>query len=76
MAGVNALACATMGLANFDQVIPLDQTIDAIYQIGNSLPQALRCTHGGLGLTKASAEIQDRLDSRFPPHERNSGELR
>jgi L-serine dehydratase len=76
MAGVNALACATMGLADFDQVIPLPQTIDAIYEIGKSLPQALRCTHGGLGNTKASAEIQSRLDTQFPPNANSSGELR
>jgi L-serine dehydratase len=76
MAGVNALACATMALADFDQVIPLHQTIDAIYEIGQSLPQALRCTYGGLGLTKASAEIQARLDAQFPPDAKNSNELR
>lgn len=76
MAGVNALACATMGLADFDQVIPLSQTIDAIYEIGLSLPQSLRCTHGGLGSTKASAEIQSRLDAQFPPSANSSEELR
>ncbi len=76
MGGVNALACATMALADFDQVIPLHQTIDSIYEIGKSLPQALRCTYGGLGLTQASAEIQARLDSRFPPSTDNSNELR
>ena len=76
MAGVNALACATMGLADFDQVIPLSQTIDAIYEIGQSLPQSLRCTYGGLGRTKASAEIQSRLDAQFPPNANSSNELR
>ena len=76
MAGVNSLACATMGLANFDQVIPLSQTIDAIYEIGKSLPQSLRCTYGGLGRTKASTEIQLQLDAKFPPNINNSGELR
>lgn len=76
MAGVNALACATMALADFNQVIPLSQTIDAIYEIGMSLPQSLRCTFGGLGKTKASMEIQARLDAQFPPNAENSGELR
>jgi L-serine dehydratase len=76
MAGVNALASATMAMANFQQVIPLSQTIDAIYEIGKSLPQALRCTHGGLGLTRASADIQAQLDARFPPDGESSGELR
>jgi L-serine dehydratase len=76
MAGVNALACATMGLADFDQVIPLSQTIDAIYEIGKSLPQSLRCTYGGLGRTQASAEIQACLDAQFPPNANSSEELR
>ena len=76
MAGVNALACATMGLADFDQIIPLSQTIDAIYEIGKSLPQSLRCTYGGLGRTNASAEIQLRLDTQFPHNTHNSEELR
>lgn len=76
MAGVNALACATMALADYDPVIPLQQTIDAIYEIGNSLPQALRCTYGGLGRTKASADIEARLAARFPPQANDSGELR
>ncbi len=76
MAGANALACATMALADFDQIIPLSQTIDAIYEIGNSLPQALRCTYGGLGRTPASALIQLRLDTQFPPDARSSEEMR
>ena len=76
MAGVNSLACATMGLADFDQVIPLSQTIDAIYEIGKSLPQSLRCTYGGLGRTKASAEMQFRLDTQFPSNKKSSDELR
>ena len=76
MAGVNALSSATMALADFDQIIPLSQTIDAIYEIGNSLPQSLRCTYGGLGRTQASADIQLRLDTQFPPDTRSSEELR
>ncbi len=76
MAGVNALACAMMGLAGFDQVIPLHETIDAIYEIGQSLPQSLRCTYGGLGKTRTSAEIQARLDAHFPPTVNGSEELR
>jgi hypothetical protein len=31
-----------MALADFDQVISLSQTIDAIFENGKSLPQALR----------------------------------
>lgn len=61
MAGMNALASANMVLAGFDKVIPLDQTIAAIYDIGLKLPLELRCTFGGLGKTPASMKIRERL---------------
>ena len=38
MGGSNALASANMILAGYDKVIPLDETIGAIYEIGLSLP--------------------------------------
>ena len=62
MGGANALASANMALAGYDKVIPLEQTIIAMYDIGVSLPKELRCTFGGLGKTKASLEIRERLE--------------
>lgn len=62
MGGMNAIASANMALAGYDSVIPLDQTILAIHDIGKKLPQELRCTFGGLGKTRASLEIRERLD--------------
>ncbi|MDR1481755.1 MAG: L-serine ammonia-lyase, iron-sulfur-dependent, subunit alpha [Synergistaceae bacterium] len=64
MGGSNAIVCANMALAGYDKVIPLDQTIEAIYDIGISLPLELRCTLGGLGKTKTSAAIRERLKAR------------
>lgn len=61
MGGSNALASAAMALSGYDKVIPLDQTIRAMYDIGQKLPLELRCTCGGLGKTAASAEIFKRL---------------
>ncbi|MCX7774577.1 MAG: L-serine ammonia-lyase, iron-sulfur-dependent, subunit alpha [Spirochaetaceae bacterium] len=61
MGGVNALACANMALAGYDKVIPLDETIAAVYDIGQKLPLELRCTLGGLGKTKTSMDIRSRL---------------
>ena len=61
MGGSNALASAAMALAGYDKVVPLDQTIQAMYDIGQKLPLELRCTYGGLGKTAASAEILKRL---------------
>ncbi|PWJ49238.1 L-serine ammonia-lyase, iron-sulfur-dependent, subunit alpha [Faecalicatena contorta] len=57
MGGSNAIASANMILAGYDAVIPLDETISAIYEIGLSLPLELRCTFGGLGKTKTSVRM-------------------
>jgi L-serine dehydratase len=64
MAASNALACANMALADFDQVIPLDEVIETMDTVGKSLPSALRCTAlGGLSVTKTSKEIEKKLAS-------------
>lgn len=62
MGGMNALSSTNMILSGFDKVIPLDETIAAIYDIGLKLPLELRCTFGGLGKTKTSLEIRRRLE--------------
>jgi L-serine dehydratase len=63
MAGSNALAMAELALAGFDKVIPLDETIGAMYKAGLSLPAELRCTgKGGLSLTPTSMRIQQKLE--------------
>lgn len=61
MGGSNAIVSANMILAGFDKVIPLDETIDAIYDIGLKLPSELRCTHGGLGKTDTAFKIKKKL---------------
>lgn len=63
MAGANALACANMALAGFDKVIPLDETIDAMYKVGKMLPSELRCTgYGGLAVTETAKKIYQELN--------------
>ncbi len=64
MCGLNAVASANMILAGFDKVVPLDQTIAAIYDIGLKLPLELRCTWGGLGKSAASMTIREKLDGK------------
>ena len=64
MGGTNAIASANMALAGYDRVIPLEQTILAMYDIGTKLPLELRCTFGGLGKTQASLEIRERLEKK------------
>lgn len=61
MGGSNAIVSANMVLAGFDKVIPLDETIKAMYDIGKMLPIELRCTLGGLGKTCTSFKIRDCL---------------
>lgn len=62
MAASNALCCANMSLSNFDTVIPLDEVIDTMNNVGESLPSTLCCTAlGGLSITKTSKEIEQSL---------------
>lgn len=61
MGAMNAIASANMILAGYDKMIPLDETIAAIYDIGLKMPQELKCTLGGLGKTPASANIRKKL---------------
>ncbi len=62
LAGTNALASANMSLAGFDKVVPLDETISAMNQVGNMLPVELRCTElAGLSVTNTSKNISERL---------------
>ncbi len=59
----NALSCANMALAGFDQVIPLDEVIDAMDTIGQSMPCELRCTGlGGLAVTPTSLQLEKKMD--------------
>jgi L-serine dehydratase len=65
MAASNALSCANMALADYDHLIPLDQVIETMYDVGNSIPNTLRCTNlGGLSITKAAKEIEARLGQK------------
>ena len=62
MAATNAVACANMALAGYDPVIPLDEVIHTMNDVGKSIPSELRCTAlGGLSITKTSLRIQKEL---------------
>ena len=63
MAATNALSCANMALANYNHLIPLDEVIETMDQVGKSMAHELRCTAlGGLSITKTSKEIEARLN--------------
>lgn len=64
MAATNALACANMALADYQHLVPLDQVIEAMREVGELMPRELRCTGlGGLAITPASREIERRLEA-------------
>ncbi|MCX6358351.1 MAG: L-serine ammonia-lyase, iron-sulfur-dependent, subunit alpha [Armatimonadetes bacterium] len=65
MAASNAVSCANMALAGFDQVIPLDEAIEAARRVGAQMPRELRCTGlGGLSITPTSIALEQRFASR------------
>ena len=63
LAAGNALSCANMALAMFDVVIPLEEVITAMNEVGESIPFELRCTAlGGLSTTKTSKRLEKKLN--------------
>ena len=65
MAASNALSCANMALAGFDPVIPFDEVVSAMDQVGKEIPHELRCTAlGGLSVTPTSKQIEVRLNAK------------
>lgn len=51
VASINAVACAEMALAGIQTVVPFDEVVDAMEQIGNSMPSSLKETsQGGLAM--------------------------
>ncbi|MCL2842739.1 MAG: L-serine ammonia-lyase, iron-sulfur-dependent, subunit alpha [Oscillospiraceae bacterium] len=59
---VNALISADMALAGMDSVVPADEMIDAMFQVGRMLPASLRETgKGGTAGTPAGKAIYRRV---------------
>ena len=64
MAASNALSSANMALADYDPLVPLDQVINTMNEVGERMAHELRCTGlGGLSITPASKEIEARLQA-------------
>ena len=63
MAASNALSCANMALANFQQVIPLHEVIIAMAKVGQAIPSELCCTAlGGLSITPTAQKLEQQLE--------------
>jgi len=55
VAASGAFVCADLILGGYINPIPLDETIDAVYAVGQMLPRELRCTAlGGLSVTPSA----------------------
>jgi L-serine dehydratase len=65
MAASNAVNSANMALAGYEHLIPLDQVIAAMDEVGKAMPRELCCTAlGGLSITPASKDLEARLDGK------------
>lgn len=64
MAASNAVSCANTALAGFDDVIPLDEVILAMDDVGKKIHRSLRCTaKAGLSTTPSSKKIERKLNA-------------
>jgi len=57
-----AIASAEMALAGVESVIPFDEVVEAMYEVGKSLPESLRETGlGGIAATRTAQEIVEKI---------------
>ena len=65
MGAVNAVSVANMALAGVEEIIPLDEAIKAMFEVGKMLPPELCCTgRGGLATTPTAGNIARQLNLR------------
>ncbi|SIN66703.1 L-serine dehydratase [Acetomicrobium flavidum] len=63
-----ASICADMALAGVRSVIPPDEVVDAMRQVGKALPETLRETSkGGLAVTPKARAIEKKIFSQITP---------
>lgn len=66
LAACNVLAFTNMTLADNEPVIPLDEVIQTMDEVGKMLPSALRWTAlGGLSIIKTSKKIKKQLAKKM-----------
>lgn len=66
IAASNAMSCANMALAGFDQVIPFDEVVDAAKRVADAMPREHRCTAlGGLATTPTAIKLAGKLAERL-----------
>jgi L-serine dehydratase len=66
MAATNALSCANMALANYDPLIPFDEVVQSMHEVGEMMAHELTCTGlGGLAITPTGMAIKARLQEKY-----------
>jgi L-serine dehydratase len=64
----SAFVCADLVMGGYRNPIGLDETIDAVYDVGRMMPAELRCTaRGGLALAPSAIRLHRRPPSVSPP---------
>lgn len=64
MAATNAVACANMALSNYKHLIPLDEVIATMKEVGDRIHNTLRCTNlGGLSITPTAKKIEGEINT-------------
>jgi len=59
VAASNAFVCADLIMGGYENPVPLDETIDAVYSTGKMLPPELRCTAlGGIAVTPSALAMK------------------
>jgi Na+/H+-translocating membrane pyrophosphatase len=65
MAASNALSCANMALADYEQLIPFDEVVEAMNKVGKAMPHEHCCTgFGGLAITPTAQKIEEGLKNK------------
>ncbi len=61
IAASSAFVCADLIVGGYENPIPLDETVDAVYSVGKMLPRELRCTAlGGLAVCPSALALKPR----------------
>ncbi|MFY0686682.1 MAG: L-serine ammonia-lyase, iron-sulfur-dependent, subunit alpha [Cyclobacteriaceae bacterium] len=65
MAASNALSCANMAIANYEHLIPFDEVVQSMNEVGEMMAHELTCTGlGGLAATPTGKAIEARLKEK------------
>jgi L-serine dehydratase len=63
----SAFVCADLVMGGYENPIGLDETVDAVYDVGRMMPAELRCTaRGGLAVTPSALKLHRRAPSGGP----------